>query len=107
MHPNNAFKIHFVTDQSIRKTLWSCFTIVYTHSAFKGSITFVIDGVIWATIHSLYSVNTSRNLAGGAGGGDIPGQSDRPVPWPHGAGGGHHWGLDTSHQKTEEGWDTR
>lgn len=21
MHPNNAFKIHFVTDQSIRKTL--------------------------------------------------------------------------------------
>lgn len=78
-----------------------------THAAFRGSITFVIDGVIWAAIRSLYSVNTSRNLSGGSGGGDIPGQPDRPVAWPHGAGGGHHGGLDTSNQKTEEGWDTR
>lgn len=74
-----------------------------THAAFRGSITFVIG----AAIRSLYSVNTSRNLSGGAGGGDIPGQPDRPVARPHGAGGGHHGGLDTSNQKTEEGWDTR
>lgn len=75
-----------------------------THAAFS---CFVIEGVIWAAICSLYSVNTSRNLSGGAGGGDIPGQPDRPVARPHGAGGGHHGGLDTSNQKTEEGWDTR
>lgn len=40
---------------------------------FRGSIIFVIDGVIWVVIRFFYSVNISRNFLGGVGGGDILG----------------------------------